>query len=278
MLSKQEIQNVAIIPAFNEANTIGSVVNAALQSKVIDAVIVVDDGSTDNTQDKARNAACINDTNKPFDVVKHDNNKGKTEALISGIEQPKELGSVSFSTIVFLDADSSPIWSRDTKNNMKLWQIAINKVAKMPTDYLDEESFLEREPIFIALLARYIDEIASPVVLNEIRMRMGMYERNVVTDTILTVSNWGGHAGNRAIRIKDWDNLLKHVQSIGITLSGWEIEAALNTFIPKNETSSFIMRGVVNVGSRRKAGSTVKGLVRMTKIHTQALKATSKLR
>jgi len=278
MSSNIESQTIAIIPAYNEANTVGCVVSAALQAEVTDAVIVVNDGSTDYTQSEARKAASLSDTNKLFDVVQHVGNRGKTEALISGVERARDLGLISLSTLVFLDADSSPIWSRDTADNMKLWQIAVNRIAKLPTDYLDEKTLLGREPVFIALLAKYIDEIAQPVVSHEIRMRMGMYERNVITDTALAVSKWGGHAGNRAIRLEDWGNMLKHAEEIGVALSGWEIEAALNTFIPGDETSSFVMRGVVNVGSRRKAGSTAKGLARMARIHSQAFKAALKLR
>lgn len=278
MPSNPEIQTAAIIPAYNEANTIGAVVSAALQSEEIDGVIVVDDGSTDNTLHEACTAARLSDTEKPFNVLVHHQNEGKTEALMSGVERARELGSVSLSTLVFLDADSSPVWSRDTVDNMKLWQIAVSRLSSRSIDTLNEKILLGRQPVFTALLARYINEITQPVTDGTVRMRMGMYERNVITDTFLTIVNWGGHAGNRAIKLVDWDTMLQHAEKKGVTVQGWEIEAALNSYIPDIETSSFIMRGVVNVGSRKKAGSTIKGLLRMATIHGQAMRGALKFR
>jgi glycosyltransferase involved in cell wall biosynthesis len=58
---------VAIIPAYNEERFIGSVVLKALQ--YADAVIVVDDGSTDGTGAIAEAAGAI--------LVRHERNLGK---------------------------------------------------------------------------------------------------------------------------------------------------------------------------------------------------------
>lgn len=138
----------------------------------------------------------------------------------------------------FLDADYSPIWSRDTAENMKLWQTAINKLAAKPTAQGVTEG---RENAFITLLARYIDEIAKPVADGEKSMSIGMYERNVFTDTLLNLTGWGGHAGNRAIRLADREAMMESFAEKGLRVSGWRGE----------DTSSFIMRGVVNVGSRK---------------------------
>ncbi len=274
MLTNPEIRTATIIPAYNEAKTISSVARAAIQAESTDAVIIVDDGSTDRTRYEAHHAATQNTTTKPVLVVEHNHNLGKTEALISGIEQARTLGSISLENLIFLDADSSPIWSRDTADNMKLWQIVVNRIAKSPTDTLNETVLLGREAVFIVLLARYIDEIAQPVIAGSIRMRMGMYERNVVTDTFFTILGQGGHAGNRALKLSDWDNMLQAAKDNGQPIHGWEVEAALNAYLPDHATSSFIMRSVVNVGSRKKAGSTTRGLIRMAKIHSQAIRRT----
>jgi glycosyltransferase involved in cell wall biosynthesis len=45
---------IAIIPAFNEETTIGDVIKAT--SRFVDEILVINDGSTDNTSDIARNA------------------------------------------------------------------------------------------------------------------------------------------------------------------------------------------------------------------------------
>lgn len=80
----------AIIPAFNEQVSIGSVV---LKTKMfVDRVIVVDDGSTDKTSKIAVLAGA--------ELIKHETNKGKGKALETGFKAAK--GS---EIILTIDAD-----------------------------------------------------------------------------------------------------------------------------------------------------------------------------
>lgn len=64
----------AIVPAYNEELTIGSVVIST--SEFVDRVIVVDDGSTDHTSEIAEKAGA--------EVIKHSENIGKGAALKTG--------------------------------------------------------------------------------------------------------------------------------------------------------------------------------------------------
>lgn len=80
-----------VIPAFNEATTIGHVVRSASSYGV---VWVVDDGSTDATAQIAREAGAC--------VVSHTSNKGYDEALNSGFSAAYSKGCDAFLT---LDAD-----------------------------------------------------------------------------------------------------------------------------------------------------------------------------
>lgn len=82
----------AIIPALNEKISIGTVVLET--KKYADHVIVIDDGSTDNTAEIARLAGA--------DVVMHDKNKGKGEALKTGFDLARKNGA---KIIVTIDAD-----------------------------------------------------------------------------------------------------------------------------------------------------------------------------
>ncbi len=81
----------AIIPAYNEAKTIGEVVRVACVSPFIDEVIVVSDGSTDDTVSSAKKAGAR--------VLSLRKNVGKGEAMMKG------LLSTHASVILFLDAD-----------------------------------------------------------------------------------------------------------------------------------------------------------------------------
>lgn len=81
----------AIIPAFNEQNTICKVLEIVKQNKSIDEVLVVNDGSTDDT-----GRVC-----KQFqvEVINLEHNVGKSQAMKIG--EQKCTGDV----LLFLDAD-----------------------------------------------------------------------------------------------------------------------------------------------------------------------------
>ena len=84
---------VAVIPAYNEERFIGSVVLQA--RKYADAVIVVDDGSTDATGEIAEAAGAI--------VVRHECNRGKGAALNTGFQMARRLVPLA---VVTLDGDA----------------------------------------------------------------------------------------------------------------------------------------------------------------------------
>ncbi len=81
----------AIIPAFNEAERVGAVLEPLLSSPAVDEVVVVDDGSTDATAAVAGRFAVR--------VVRLPENRGKAAAMAAGVEATH--GEV----LLFLDAD-----------------------------------------------------------------------------------------------------------------------------------------------------------------------------
>jgi glycosyltransferase involved in cell wall biosynthesis len=82
----------AVIPAYNEATRIEAVVADALKHVV--KVVVVDDGSTDETAANALKAGAF--------VVRHPDNSGAGAATMTGIEAARRLGA---DAVVTLDAD-----------------------------------------------------------------------------------------------------------------------------------------------------------------------------
>lgn len=80
-----------IIPAYNEEKTIADVINVVKNVSEIDEIIVVSDGSTDNTSEISRNLG--------VKTLEFKNNRGKGAAVKSGVE------STDADVIVFLDAD-----------------------------------------------------------------------------------------------------------------------------------------------------------------------------
>ncbi|MBW2039607.1 MAG: glycosyltransferase [Deltaproteobacteria bacterium] len=85
----------AVISVYNEEKTVGNVVSAILDCKIVDEIIVVNDGSTDNT---AKILKGLLQENK-FEYVEFGRNRGKSYAMTEGVELSK--GDI----IVFIDAD-----------------------------------------------------------------------------------------------------------------------------------------------------------------------------
>jgi glycosyltransferase involved in cell wall biosynthesis len=90
-----------VVPAFDEAVRIAATVAAARTVSGVDLVVVVDDGSTDQTAENARRAGAI--------VVRHGRNRGKGAAMESGaaavaaIEARERRAAPRM--LLFLDAD-----------------------------------------------------------------------------------------------------------------------------------------------------------------------------
>ncbi len=76
-------QCAAVIPCFNEEVAIGSVVAAT--RRFLPMVLVVDDGSTDQSASRAEEAGAV--------TLRHGLNRGKGEALQSGWQWARERGS-----------------------------------------------------------------------------------------------------------------------------------------------------------------------------------------
>ena len=82
---------ITIIPAYNEEKAIKSVVECALK---YGDVLVVDDGSDDNTYNLAKRA--------DVKIVKHEKNRGKGAAIKSGL---KEALNSNYDVLILLDGD-----------------------------------------------------------------------------------------------------------------------------------------------------------------------------
>src|SRR5437867_13232557 len=68
-------QTAAVIPAYEDEKHIGDIVSRTREQ--LDHVLVIDDGSTDQTAQRAREAGA--------EVIVHDQNRGKGEAIKTGL-------------------------------------------------------------------------------------------------------------------------------------------------------------------------------------------------
>lgn len=85
-----------VIPAYNEEKAIEHVINTVKQVKDITEIIIVDDGSTDNTHN-------IVSRQDNVILLTHEKNKGKGSAMKTGLKR------VTNDIVLFLDADLSEI-------------------------------------------------------------------------------------------------------------------------------------------------------------------------
>ncbi|WP_432928146.1 glycosyltransferase family 2 protein [Microbispora sp. CA-135349] len=92
-----EPDTAVVIPAKDESDRIGATVTAALKLPGVDLVVVVDDGSSDETGRVARAAGAR--------VVRHSRNRGKAAAMESGAEAVRLLDEDRPRHLLFLDAD-----------------------------------------------------------------------------------------------------------------------------------------------------------------------------
>ena len=81
----------AIVPAYNEEQTIGPVIEALLECRRLEEIIVVSDGSDDRTAEVARRY--------PVKVLELEQNVGKGGAMKAGANETNCEG------LLFVDAD-----------------------------------------------------------------------------------------------------------------------------------------------------------------------------
>lgn len=112
---------IAVIPAFDECETIARVAYEA--KRLVDEVIVVDDGSTDETFNEAQETC----------VIRHQINRGKGDALRTGFEEALKRHA---DIIVTLDADGQ----HDPNEILKLIRPILNDKADLAIGRRDRNS------------------------------------------------------------------------------------------------------------------------------------------
>lgn len=103
--SKTKMTVSVVIPAYNESKTVEKVIKVINSLDCVNEIIVVDDGSSDETADTAQNAGAT--------VIVHSKNKGKGAAIKTGFEN--STGDV----VAFIDADLKNLTSRQVEKIVK---------------------------------------------------------------------------------------------------------------------------------------------------------------
>lgn len=92
----QQCSVVVIIPAYNEENRIGRVLEVVSQRQDLGEILVVDDGSTDHTAEEVLRAA---ERDPRIRLIRHGTNRGKGEAIFTALQATES------PYLLLLDAD-----------------------------------------------------------------------------------------------------------------------------------------------------------------------------
>jgi len=139
-----------IIPAFNETNRIGDVLDVACSVQWLDEIIVVDDGSIDDTSLRAEEF--------PVKVIKMAKNCGKGGALQVGLEE------ASGNILAFIDAD--------------LVGLEEGHIATLIDPFLDDEDMMMTIGRFSkGRLSTNLSQIITPILNGQRGLRREFVDR-----------------------------------------------------------------------------------------------------
>ena len=156
-----------LIPAYNEASGISTVI-AKLKNFRYDNILVVNDGSKDETEKIARAAGA--------EVLNHIINRGQGAALKTGIQYLQE--TYDPDVIVTFDADG---------------QHKVEDIAKMVKPILEEK-------IDIVFGSRFLNQKSKAPLLRKIVLKSGIIFTNFISNIKLTDTHNGLRAmGKKAI-------------------------------------------------------------------------------
>lgn len=128
----------AVIPAFNEASRIADTLKAV--HPLVDGIVVIDDGSADDTAGVARHVA---DEISGVTVLRHALNRGQGAALRTGTEAAVMLGA---DVIVHVDADG--------QHDPTFIPSLVKPIAEGSADVVFGSRFLDAKPEGMPLLRR----------------------------------------------------------------------------------------------------------------------------
>lgn len=167
-----------VIPAYNEAKTIALVVKTARECPLVDKVIVVDDGSTDQTASLAREAGAEVHILRP--------NQGKTAALLTGAN------ASNAPVIIILDGDllglepshitalAEPVLASAAAMTIGVFHDGrwITDLSQSLTPFLNGQRGLRRELLF-GLKSGLHRRYAADTLLSLYATRLGVQVRKV---------------------------------------------------------------------------------------------------
>lgn len=168
------MKTCAIIPAYNEADRIAEVVKGLRD--FCDKVIVVDDGSSDATAQKAKDAGAH--------VLKHPANRGKGAAIFTGIQ-----------TFLQTDCDAFYVLDADAQHDWEEAPLFLTKMSQTGASIVIGNRM--ENPTKMPLIRKWTNQFTSWVVsklcqqqLSDSQCGYRLIQRKVLDDLNLSLSRF----------------------------------------------------------------------------------------
>jgi len=170
-----------IIPTYNRAHLIGRAIQSVLNQTYQDfELIVVDDGSTDNTEDVIRQ---FQEKDKRIRYIKHDKNKGGSAARNTGIKNSKG------KYIAFQDSDDEwfpnklekqmKIFKKESPN-LGIVYTGFYRIKDSEKKYIPSHEIVKKEGrIYEELLKGNFITTQSILVRKECFKKVGIFDENL---------------------------------------------------------------------------------------------------
>lgn len=163
-----------MMPAFNESEAVGELVGKL--HSYVEEVIVVDDGSTDDTYEKARDAGAT--------VVRHSQNRGKGAALRTGFKHAVAAGCDG---VITMDADG--------QHDYREIPLFINEAEKCGADIIlgtrmGSVSGMPRIRLLTNIVTSFIVSILARQRVSDSQTGFRFIKRAVLENVRLTTTNY----------------------------------------------------------------------------------------
>jgi len=190
-----------IIPAYNEGDRIQGVLSAVYNHPYVSELIVIDDGSSDQTKDVVGRFGGVK-------LIVHTKNEGKSQSVVDGVEASHE------ETLFFLDADLigltpenisrliEPIFSSRADMAISLIKNAPWHYRKIGLNFISGQRVLYKK-----LLAGHLDDIRklpgfglevylnNLIIKNRYRIKVVFWENVISPWKYKKVGLWAGLKG-----------------------------------------------------------------------------------
>lgn len=190
-----------VIPVYNEAKTVSGVLDAVTGHPLVDEVIVVDDGSTDNSKS-------ILEKRRDIRLISYQKNQGKSFAVMTGLKETKnDLVMLLDSDLINLNRDNvtaliSPVITGETDITLSMRKNSLLIFKIFGLDFVSGERVFSKKIIpdlnQLAHLPGFgLETFLNQIIIGkELRLKSVKWNNVMITRKSKKVGWWKGVKGD----------------------------------------------------------------------------------